>query len=74
MLFYFPSLEDLTPVFVAEPLIMISALDAFGFRTLEHTIDQAYVDGLSVTHGSPRQHIWSFAAGYNWYTSSFICW
>ncbi len=53
---------------------MISALDAFGFRTLEHTIDQAYVDGLSVTHGSPRQHIWSFAAGYNWYTSSFIRW
>ncbi len=26
------------------------------------TIDDPYVDGLSVTHGSPRQHIWSFAA------------
>ena len=27
------------------------------------TIDGYYVDGLSVTHGSPRNHIWTFAAG-----------
>ena len=26
-------------------------------------IDDAYVDGVSLTHGSPRQHIWTFAAG-----------
>ena len=26
------------------------------------TVDGAYVDGVSVTHGSPRQHIWTFAA------------
>ena len=26
-------------------------------------IDSTYLDGVSVTHGSPRQHIWSFAAG-----------
>ena len=26
------------------------------------SIDQAYVDGISLTHGCPRQHIWSFAA------------
>ena len=25
-------------------------------------IDEQYVDGISLTHGSPRQHIWSFAA------------
>ena len=31
-----------------------------GFRT---TIDGGYVDGVSVTHGSPQQHIWTFAAG-----------
>ena len=31
-----------------------------GFRT---TIDSAYVTGVSVTHGSPQQHIWTFAAG-----------
>ena len=27
------------------------------------TIDGAYVDGVSVTHGTPRNHIWSFVAG-----------
>ena len=27
------------------------------------TIDGAYIDGVSVSHGSPRQHIWTFAAG-----------
>ena len=29
------------------------------------TIDGAYVDGVSLTHGSPRQHIWTFAAGWS---------
>ena len=29
------------------------------------TIDGAYVNGVSLTHGSPRQHIWTFAAGYS---------
>ena len=28
------------------------------------SIDEPYVDGISVTHGSPRQHIWSFGAGH----------
>ena len=27
------------------------------------TIDGAYVAELSLTHGSPQQHIWTFAAG-----------
>ena len=27
------------------------------------SIDDVYVDGVSITHGSPRQHIWTFAAG-----------
>ena len=27
------------------------------------TIDGTYVAGVSLTHGSPRQHIWTFAAG-----------
>ena len=27
------------------------------------SIDTNYVNGISVTHGSPRQHIWTFAAG-----------
>ena len=28
-------------------------------------IDDSYVDGLSITHGSPRQHIWTYAVGYS---------
>ena len=32
-------------------------------RGYSTTIDGASVDGVSVTHGSPRQHIWTFAAG-----------
>ena len=44
---------------------------AFRF-TQGRTIDEQYVDGVSLTYGSPRQHIWTFAnaldevgAGYN---------
>ena len=35
--------------------------EAFEERNMD--IDSVYVDGVSITHGSPRQHIWSFAAG-----------
>ena len=31
------------------------------------TIDGAYLCGVSLTHGSPRQHIWTFAAGRSEY-------
>ena len=27
------------------------------------TIDGTYVDGISITYGSPRQHIWTYASG-----------
>ena len=36
---------------------------AFGYWTVDETIDSYYVDGVSVTHGTPRNHIWTFAAG-----------
>ena len=37
--------------------------DAFGQPQLPVSIDSAYVEGISLTHGSnPRQHIWTFAA------------
>jgi len=35
--------------------------EAFNHQNTD--IDTLYVDGVSITHGSPRQHIWSFAAG-----------
>ena len=27
------------------------------------SIEEPYLDGVSITHGNPRQHVWSFAAG-----------
>ena len=27
-------------------------------------IDEVYVDGISITLGSPRQHIWTYGAAY----------
>jgi len=38
---------------------------AFYGRDGAETIDGVYAAGLSITHGSPRQHIWTFAAGYS---------
>ena len=33
----------------------------------EGSIDSIFVDGIVLTHGSPRNHIWTFAAGFNQY-------
>ncbi len=37
------------------------------------TIDEAYVDGVSLTYGMPRQHIWTFAADKDKSTSFCPC-
>ena len=51
--------------------------DAFWFyhHRVRTTIDGVYVCGVSLTHGSPRQHIWTFAAGYreNYFTYTGSC-
>ena len=52
----------------------LGAPDAF--RGLSRSIDSTYLDGVSVTYGSPRQHIWSFAGGLDEDSSvqpSFSC-
>ena len=36
--------------------------NAFCFRATA-SIDSNYVDGVILTHGSPRQHIWTFVSG-----------
>ena len=41
----------------------IGTTDAF--TGAGQVIDTYYLDGVSLTHGSPRQHIWSFAAGFD---------
>ena len=34
-----------------------------GYHRLKQSLEGYYVVGLSVTHGSPRHHIWTFAGG-----------
>ena len=36
--------------------------DAF-FNTQKQSIDGIYVDGISISLGSPRKHVWTYAAG-----------
>ena len=41
-----------------------STLAFFGYHYSEQsTLDGCYVDGLSVTYGNPRHHVWTFASG-----------
>ena len=37
--------------------------DPNGILRLSRSIDYNYVDGLSITYGNPRQHIWTYAVG-----------
>ena len=37
--------------------------DGFGSIDFDTTLDGIYVDGISMTHGNPRTHIWTFAVG-----------
>ena len=39
--------------------------DAFAAINSTSNINDAYVDGLSITRGSPRKHIWSYVAGHH---------
>ena len=43
----------------------IGSPDQFRSRGTITSADQNYVDGVSVTHGRPRNHIWTFTAGHN---------
>ena len=35
-----------------------------GFNTGTDSIDSHYMDGISITHGNPRTHLWSYVAGH----------
>ena len=41
----------------------IGSPDAIGLSARCRTIDSYYIYGVSITHGSPRNHIWTYAAG-----------
>ena len=37
--------------------------DAFGNVVSYYSLNSYYVYGVSITHGTPRNHIWTYAAG-----------
>ena len=41
----------------------IGSTDAFGWEAASQPLDSYYVYGVSITHGLPRNHIWTYAAG-----------
>jgi len=43
--------------------VQYKSTDAFAPPGTHQDIDQAYVDGVSITVGSPRRHVWTFASG-----------
>ena len=56
---------------------------AFGYRdyipavTVSKSLDGVYVDGVSITYGNPRRHIWTYAIGvsedYDYKTANCPC-
>ena len=43
---------------------MFCSPDGLDAISTTKTIDNPYVDGLSITYGSPRHHVWTYAAGH----------
>ena len=43
---------------------MHASVDGLDAIVTTKTIDNPYVDGLSITYGSPRRHVWTYAAGH----------
>ena len=39
-----------------------NSTDAFNRSGNTKILDEPYLDGVSITHGRPRQHVWSFTA------------
>ena len=53
-----------------------SGFNAFAFRPYpKRTIDTNYADGVLITRGSPRQHLWTYAAGLSetWPRIHYTC-
>ena len=46
--------------------------DSFRYYTNSRTIDEAYVDGISITHGVQRKHVYTYAAEYRQYSAGTV--
>ena len=61
--FSFPSKQSYSAVCGFVEGYNYGSPDGFGYtHSPAQTIDQAYVDGISITHGSPRQHLFTYAS------------
>jgi hypothetical protein len=47
--------------------LQYKSTDAFSAGKRNPTIDTIYVDGVSITLGTPRRHLWTYASGLNMY-------
>ena len=43
----------------------VGGTDGFGWDAASQSFDSYYVYGVSITHGRPRNHIWTYAAGWS---------
>ena len=54
-----------------------ASTDSYQLSAVKKDIDKPYIDGVSITHGSPRQHIWTLMSGTTqngiWGTNKQIC-
>ena len=48
-----------------------AVLDGHGSN--HNNLNGDYVDGVSITHGYPRQHVWTLIAGYTQFESEYSC-
>ncbi len=61
---YFPTGVEYTQVCGRILGHQYASTDGFGYRSQPMPIDSPYVDGVSITYGNPRKHIWSFASAF----------
>ena len=63
--FSFEAGQDYTAVCGVAAGYAYNSPDTFGYtHSPSQTIDEAYVDGISITYGNPRQHLFTYAAAY----------
>ena len=58
----FPMISEYSKVCGKIIAYQVGSTDSF-YNGMGLSIDTFYVDGVSLTHGNPRQHIWTFASG-----------
>ena len=59
---------------VGESLAIYQYYSADAFHPSGESIDAVFDDGIVLTHGTPRTHVWTFACGYSqYYVNPYGC-